>query len=115
MNGPGGCGTVGPNRKQPALFTVAVRAHRDAFVFIGGGKRMTVGYEVVLGGWSNTKSALRRGYSADPKNVNLEYSSTVSTWVEEVLHHNKFVHFWFSINPGTGKVLVGRGEVYYYQ
>ncbi|CAK9071313.1 Uncharacterized protein SCF082_LOCUS35320 [Durusdinium trenchii] len=112
MAGPGGCSSRGSLQK--VSFLLSVKAIRDVYVWIGeiGG----LGYEILLGGWQNTRVTLSHGYSRDPSNegqapptVMRAYSSPDEA---QILDQNSFLTFWVDADPMTGLIRVGANEIF---
>ncbi|XP_077978612.1 uncharacterized protein LOC144434040 isoform X2 [Glandiceps talaboti] len=73
-----------------------VKATNDAHIALSAGPQdMSNLYEIVIGGWRNTQSVIRRSKQGDHKAV----AST-----PDILSPNEFEEFWISYNNGVIKV-----------
>ncbi|CAE7420552.1 unnamed protein product [Symbiodinium microadriaticum] len=109
--GPGGCVSRASHRK--VSFVMTVRAYQDVHFFVGEPGQL--GYEVLLGGWENTRVTLSRGYAREPANEDLGPPIAVVTYSTPdqtpILDQVRFRTWWFDADPQTGLIRVGADEI----
>lgn len=109
--GPGGCVSRASHRK--ASFVMTVRAYQDVHFFIGEPGQL--GYEVLLGGWENTRVTLSRGHAREPANEDLGPPTALVTYStpdqDPILDRVRFRTWWFDADPQTGLIRVGADEI----
>ncbi|CAE7840407.1 unnamed protein product [Symbiodinium necroappetens] len=92
---------------------MTVRAYQDVHFFVGEPGQL--GYEVLLGGWENTRVTLSRGYAREPANEDLGPPIAVVTYSTPdqtpILDQVRFRTWWFDADPQTGLIRVGADEI----
>ena len=99
---------VGDSRpeNEPLKFFIDVEAHSDCHVWLSDGEKSTRrGYEIVIGGWNNTRSEIRRGQQGTALACCLHKSSPL-----KIRGKSKF---WIAIieekSDNSTTVVVGEG------
>lgn len=108
----GGC--TARDSKQKVSFVVTVKSPRDLYLFIG--PRNGEGYEILLGGWQNTRVTLGRGHSRNISNEGQAPPTVVVSWSTAdnvpILDPGRFKTFWVDADPMTGLIRVGMDEIF---
>eukprot|EP00928_Gymnodinium_smaydae_P039159 TRINITY_DN2680_c1_g2_i2.p1 TRINITY_DN2680_c1_g2~~TRINITY_DN2680_c1_g2_i2.p1 ORF type:complete len:4227 (+),score=735.02 TRINITY_DN2680_c1_g2_i2:117-12797(+) len=109
--GRGGCFSTGKSQQKMEV-QLMITALEDAYVFLGE-EGPGLGYEVLFGGWGNSRVSLRRGYASDIGNINLQQGGIAADYqhaTNDLLDLKIWRHFWISVDPVAGTVRVGFGE-----
>ena len=77
-----------------------VKAKTDAHILLSQCPECD-GYEIVIGGWNNTKSAIRDGKQKENK---------VFIETPNILSATEFRQFWIHITEGDGDVMISVGK-----
>ncbi|MFA5075381.1 MAG: tectonin domain-containing protein [Candidatus Babeliales bacterium] len=89
-----------------SIMTFEVKAPHDAIILLAAEKfgSLTAGanvYELIIGGWNNTSSTIRKKWQDNNTNQGVAGGSQLDS--------NNLVKFWISYN--NGEIKIGKGEV----